>query len=81
MESEEEEDQKLDIVTRLKKLQMAEVSLICTGWCRTEDYGEPWRFINLNFPLDDDDCCCLSLHKMKFSLKVSKIELNLLNNR
>ena len=55
MESEEEEDRKLDTATTLKKLQVAEVSLICTGWRRTEDYGEPRQFINMNFPLDDDD--------------------------
>ena len=54
MECEEEEDRKLDIATTLKKLQVAEVSLIYTGWRRTEDYGEPRRFINMNFPLDDD---------------------------
>ena len=37
------------------KLQVIEVSLIFTGWRRTEDYGEPRRFINMNFPLDGDD--------------------------
>ena len=55
MESEKEEDQKPAIATKLKKLQVAEVSLICTGWRRTEDYGEPRRFINMNFPLDHDE--------------------------
>ena len=55
MESEEEEDQKPDTATTSKKLQVAEVSLICTGWRRKEDYGEPRRFINMNFPLDDDE--------------------------
>ena len=39
----------------LLKLQVAEVSLICTGWRRTGDYGEPRRFINMNLPLHDDD--------------------------
>ena len=48
MESEEEEDQKLDIAATLKKLQAAEVSLICTGGSRTEDYGQPRRFINMS---------------------------------
>ena len=55
MESEEEEDRKLDIATTLKKLQVAEVSLICTGWRRTEDYGKPRSLINMNFSLIDDD--------------------------
>ena len=61
MESEEEEDQKPDTATTLKNLQVAEVSLICTGWRRAEDYGEPReprRFINMNCPLDDDDDSC-----------------------
>ena len=31
MESEEEEDRKPDLATTSKKLQVAEVSLICTG--------------------------------------------------
>ena len=31
MESEEDEDQKPDIATASKKLQVTEVSLICTG--------------------------------------------------
>ena len=48
-------DRKLDTATTLKRLQVAEVSLICTGWRRTEDYGEPRRSINMNIPLDDDD--------------------------
>ena len=50
-----EEDRKLDRAKTLKKLQVAEVSLICTCWRRTEDYGEPRRFINMNCPSDDDD--------------------------
>ena len=47
--SEEGVDRKLDIVTTLKKLQVAEVSLICTGWRRTEDYREPRWFINFAY--------------------------------
>ena len=54
MAGEEEEDQRLDIVTTSKRFLVEKVCFSCTEWHRTEENGEPRRFI-LNLPLNDDD--------------------------